>query len=164
VRGRAPSRVSPRCAPLPGVPAPPPCGGNQRTVIIRADPGRLRQYGMSPEEGVKAVASGNTIMPAGNLRTGDLNRLTPMNSVVQNIQDLNDVAIRTGVGANVYVRDIGTVENGSDILTGYGLVNGRRTVYIPVTKRSDASTLDVVNRVKTELPRFQALVPDDIKV
>jgi multidrug efflux pump subunit AcrB len=157
-------RVRPMFATLPGVSAPPPFGGNQRTVIIRADPERLRQYGMSPEEVVKAVASGNTIMPAGNLRTGDLNRLTPMNSVVQNIQDLNDVAIRGGAGANVYVRDIGTVENGSDILTGYGLVNGRRTVYIPVTKRSDASTLDVVNRVKTELPRFQALVPDDIKI
>jgi multidrug efflux pump subunit AcrB len=157
-------RVRPMFATLPGVSAPPPFGGNQRTVIIRADPGRLRQYGMSPEEVVKAIASGNTIMPAGNLRTGDLNRLAPINSVVQNIQELNDVPIRAGAGANVYVRDIGAVENGSDILTGYGLVNGRRTVYIPVTKRSDASTLDVVNRVKTELPRFQALVPEDIKV
>src|SRR5262249_28001261 len=157
-------RVRPMFATLPGVSAPPPFGGNQRTVIIRVDPGRLREYGMSPEEVVKAIAAGNTIMPAGNLRTGDLNRLAPMNSVVQNIQELNDVAIRAGVGANVYVRDIGTVENGSDILTGYGLVNGRRTVYIPVTKRSDASTLDVVNRVRAELPRFQALVPEDIKV
>ncbi len=157
-------RVRPMFASLPGVSAPPPFGGSQRTVIIRADPGRLREYGMSPEEVVKAIASGNTIMPAGNLRTGDLNRLTPINSVVQNIQELNDVAIRTGAGANVYVRDIGAVENGSDILTGYALVNGRRTVYIPVTKRSDASTLDVVNRVKTALPSFQALVPEDIKV
>src|SRR5262244_2053648 len=157
-------RVRPMFATLPGVSAPPPFGGNQRTVIIRADPGRLREYGMSPEEVVKALASGNTIMPAGNLRTGDLNRLTPINSVVQNIQELNDVAIRAGAGPNVYVRDIGTVENGSDILTGYGLVNGRRTVYIPVTKRADASTLDVVSRVKTSLPSFQALVPEDIKV
>ncbi|HMB28520.1 MAG TPA: efflux RND transporter permease subunit, partial [Blastocatellia bacterium] len=121
-------RVRPMFATLPGVSAPPPFGGNQRTVIIRADPGRLREYGMSPEEVVKAIASGNTIMPAGNLRTGDLNRLAPINSVVQNIQELNDVPIRAGAGANVYVRDIGTVENGSDILTGYGLVNGRRTV------------------------------------
>src|SRR5258708_22465843 len=69
-----------------------------------------------------------------------------------------------GAGPAVFVRDIGTVENGSDILTGYALVNGRRTVYIPVTKRSDASTLDVVNRVKSELPRMQSLLPDDIKV
>ncbi len=157
-------RVRPMFATLPGVSAPPPFGGNQRTVIIHADPGRLREYGMSPEEVVEAIAAGNTITPAGNLRTGDLNRLTPINSVVQNIQELNDVPIRAGAGANVYVRDIGTVENGSDILTGYALVNGRRTVYIPVTKRSDASTLDVVNRVKAELPNFQALVPEDIKV
>jgi multidrug efflux pump subunit AcrB len=62
------------------------------------------------------------------------------------------------------LRDIGTVENSSDVLTGYALVNGRRAVYIPVTKRADASTLDLVNRVKAELPRMQALVPDDIKV
>jgi multidrug efflux pump subunit AcrB len=157
-------RVRPMFASLRGVSAPPPFGGSQRTVIVRADPGRLRQYGMSPEEVVKAIASGNAIMPAGNLRTGDLNRLTPINSVVQNIQELNDVAIRTGAGANVYVRDIGAVENGSDILTGYALVNGRRTVYIPVTKRADASTLDVVNSVKTALPSFQAVVPEDIKV
>ena len=156
-------RVRPMFATLPGVSAPPPFGGNQRTVIIRADPERLREYGMSPEEVVQALAAGNTITPAGNLRTGDFNRLTPINSVVQNIQELNDVPIRTGAGANVYVRDIGTVENSSDILTDYALVNGRRTVYIPVTKRSDASTLEVVNRVKTELPNFQALVPEDIK-
>ncbi|HEX3084479.1 MAG TPA: efflux RND transporter permease subunit, partial [Pyrinomonadaceae bacterium] len=80
------------------------------------------------------------------------------------ISELANIPIRLGSGPSVYIRDIGSVENGSDILTGYGLVNGRRTVYIPVTKRADASTLDVVNRVKSELPRMQALVPDDIKI
>ena len=157
-------RVRPAFSTLPGVSAPPPFGGNQRTVIIRADPDRLRSYSMSPEEVAKAVAAGNAILPAGNVRTGDLNRLAPMNGVVRDIRELADLPIRNGVGANVYVRDIGVVENGSDILSGYGLVNGRRTVYIPVTKRAEASTLEVVNRVKSELPRFQSLVPEDIKV
>jgi multidrug efflux pump subunit AcrB len=87
-----------------------------------------------------------------------------MNSVVNNIQELSKLPIRMGSGPAVFLRDIGMVEDGSDILTGYALVNGRRTVYIPVTKRSDASTLDVVNRVKSELPRMQSLLPDDIKV
>src|SRR5262245_22325707 len=157
-------RVRPVFSTLPGVSAPPPFGGNQRTVVIRVDPDRLRSYQMSPEEVTNAIASGNTIIPAGNVRTGDLNRLAPINSVVSQIQELNKLPIRVGSGPTVYVRDIGTVENGSDILTGYGLVNGRRTVYIPVTKRADASTLDVVKRVRDELPRFQSLVPEDIKV
>ncbi len=157
-------RVRPVFSTLQGVSAPPPFGGNQRTVIVRVDPERLRSYSMSPEEVAKAIAAGNAILPAGNVRTGDLNRMAPMNGVVRDIRELADLPIRAGSGPNVYVRDVGVVENGSDILSGYGLVNGRRTVYIPVTKRSDASTLDVVNRVKAELPRFQSLVPEDIKV
>ncbi len=157
-------RVRPMFATLPGVSAPPPFGGNQRTVVIHVDPERLRSYRMSPEEVVRAVAAGNTILPSGNVRIGDLNRLAPLNAVVPQIQELADLPIRIGSGPTVFVRDVGRVENSSDILTGYALVNGRRTVYIPVTKRADASTLDVVNRVKSELPRMQALVPDDIKV
>jgi multidrug efflux pump subunit AcrB len=157
-------RVRPMFATLPGVSAPPPFGGNQRTVVIHVDPDRLRAYDMSPEQVIRSLASGNIIMPAGNVRTGDINRLAPINSVVPNIQELSNLPMKMGPGATVFLRDIGTVENSSDVLTGYALVNGRRTVYIPVTKRADASTLDVVNRVKAELPKMQALIPDDIKV
>src|SRR5512138_2893475 len=157
-------RVRPMFSTLPGVSAPPPFGGNQRTVVIHVDPDKLRQYDLSPEEIIKAVASGNIILPAGNIRIGDLNRLTPVNSVVPQIQELGNLPVRVGAGPTVYIRDLATIENSTDILTGYGLVNGRRTVYIPVTKRADASTLDVVNRVKSELGRMQSLLPEDIKV
>lgn len=158
------NRIRPVFTTLPGVSAPPPFGGNQRTVIVRADPDKLRQYQMSPEEVVKAVAAGNLILPAGTVRTGDLQRLASINSVISNPQELAALPIRTGSGPTVFVRDIGRVEVGSDILTGYGLINEKRTVYIPVTKRAEASTLDVVNRVRTEVPNFQKLIPDDIKV
>ena len=157
-------KVRPVFSTLPGVSAPPPFGGNVRTIVIHADPDKLRSFNMSPEEVAKAIASGNTILPSGNIRTDDLNRIASVNSIVPQINELANIPIRVGSGPSVYVRDIGSVENGSDILTGYGLVNGRRTVYIPVTKRADASTLDVVNRVKSELPRMQSLVPDDIKI
>jgi multidrug efflux pump subunit AcrB len=57
------------------------------------------------------------------------------------------------------VRDVAVVEDASDIQTGYALVNGRRTVYIPVTKRADASTLEVVDLVKKNLTKFQEALP-----
>lgn len=157
-------RVRPLFSTLPGVSAPPPFGGNQRTVLVRVDPDKLRSFNMSPEEVVKAVAAGNAILPSGQLRTGELTRIAAVNGVVRDIQELADLPIRSGAGTNVYIRDVGRVENGSDILTGYGYVNGKRAVYIPVTKRAEASTLDVINRVKAELPKFQALVPEDIKI
>jgi len=158
------NRVRPLFATLPGVSAPPPFGGSQRTVVIHADPDRLRAYQISPEEVVKAVASGNIIIPAGNVRTGSLNRISPINSVVTDIHDLDQLPIRTGAGPVVFLRDIGFVENSADILTGYALFNGRRTVYIPVTKRADASTVEVVSEVKANIARFQSVIPTDIKI
>ena len=157
-------RVRPIFSTLPGVSAPPPFGGNARTVVVHVDPDRLRSYQMSPEEVVQAINHGNVVSPSGNVRINDLTTITSMDAAVSKIQDLMDLPIRTGAGPSVYLRDIGTVENGADILTGYALVNGQRAIYIPVTKRADASTLAVINRVKESLPKFQAVVPDDLSI
>jgi multidrug efflux pump subunit AcrB len=158
------NRVRPQFATLAGLTSPPPFGGSQRTIVIRVDPDRLRSYGMGPDEVVRAVSSGNVIMPSGSLNIGDQTRISPVNSVVSNINDLLELPIRTGAGPTVFLRDIGSVSDSTDTPTAYALVNGRRAVYIPVTKRPNASTLTVVNDVKANLARFRALVPDDIAV
>lgn len=157
-------QVRPLFATLPGVSAPPPFGGNQRTLVVNVDPERLRQYRMSADEVVQAVARGNAIMPSGTVRFGDIAAMTPVNSVVRDPSELEELPIRTGAGPTVYLRDVGWARDGTDVLSGYALVNGRRTVYIPVTKRADASTLAVIGRVKAALPVMQATVPPDIKV
>ena len=158
------NRIRPVFATLPGVSAPPPFGGNQRTIVITVNPDRLRSYNLSPDQVVKAVSSGNILMPAGNVRTGSLLRIVSSDSVTPVIQSLLDVPIRAGAGPTVYLHDLGTVADSTDIPTGYALVNGRRAVYIPVTKRPDASTLTVVNEVKENLARFRSLVPSDIDI
>ncbi len=158
------NRVRPLFATLPGVSAPPPFGGSARAIVVRANPDRLRAYKMTPDELVNAIASANSLTPSGNVRIGDEMPMVPMNAIVKNIQDLASVPVRTGVFPGVFVRDVATVEDASDIITAYALVNGRRTVYIPVTKRADASTLSVVDLVKKNLPKFQAVLPENVKV
>src|SRR5207253_3685404 len=64
----------------------------------------------------------------------------------------------------VFLRDLGTIENGTDIVTGFAHVNGKRTVYIPVTKRADASTLAVIERVKAAIPDFKKAAPEDVDI
>jgi len=163
VQDLALNRVRPLFATLPGVSAPPPFGASQRSVVVRVDPERLRAYSMSPDEVVAAVAATNTISPSGNVRIGDMIPMVPLNSVVKKVGELERVPIRAGY-PTVFLHDVATVEDASDIATGYALVNGKRTVYIPVTKRADASTLEVVRLVKTNLSKFQAVLPDDVKV
>ena len=156
--------VRPLFATLPGVSAPPPFGGSARSIVINVKPDRLRSYNMSPDEIVAAITAANIISPSGNMPIKRKYPMVPLNSVVRNIKDLESVPIRTGTYPAVFLRDIGEVRDASDIITSYALVNGRRTVYIPVTKRSDASTLTVVNLVKKNIPRFQSVVPADVKV
>jgi multidrug efflux pump subunit AcrB len=159
------NRVRPLFATLPGVSAPPPFGGNQRTIVVRLDPDRLRAYRVSPEEAIAAVSKASTVIPSGNVRTGDLNRIAATNAVLgANLQELMDAPVRPGTGTSVYLRDLGTVENGTDIVTAYAHVDGRRTVYIPITKRSDASTLAVINAVRNALPAMRAVVPEDVEI
>ncbi len=157
-------RVRPMFATLPGVSAPPPFGGNQKTVIIKLDPEKVRDYNLSPDEIVQALAKSNSITPAGNIRVGDQTLIASQNAVVENIKELENVPLKLGSGPSIYIRDIARVELGSDVTTSYALINGKRSVYIPVTKRATASTWDVVKRVKAALPEMQAAVPDDIKV
>src|SRR5262249_11786943 len=134
------NRVRPLFAVLEGVSAPPPFGGNQRTIVIRLDPDKLNQYNVSPEEAITAVNRSTIVMPSGTVGTGDLMRIASTNSYVSGkLDELLETPIRLGSGPTVYLRDIGTIENGTDIVVGYAHVNGKRTVYIPVTKRADAS-------------------------
>jgi multidrug efflux pump subunit AcrB len=157
-------KVRPMFAALSGVSAPPPFGGNQRTVLIKADPERLRSYNLTPDEVVTAIAKNNSILPAGNIRVGDKAIITSSNSVVDNFKELETVMVKNTNGTPVYVRDVATVDNGADVTTGYALINGKRSVYIPVTKRADASTWNVVQQIKKALPDMQAAIPEDIKV
>jgi multidrug efflux pump subunit AcrB len=156
--------VRPLFATLPGVSAPPPFGGSARTILINVKPDRMRAYNLSPDAIVQAMAQANTISPSGNMNLGDKYPIVPVNAIVKNIKDLEGVPLRTGADKAVFLRDVATVEDGSDIVTSYALVNGRRTVYIPVTKRADASTLSVVKLVKGNLAKFQSVVPTDVKV
>jgi multidrug efflux pump subunit AcrB len=156
--------VRPLFATLPGVSAPPPFGGSARTVVVNVKPDRLRALNLSPDEVVQAIAQSNVISPSGNMQLGDQYPIVPVNAVVKNIKDLEGVLLRETEHGAVFVRDVASVDDQADIVTSYAFVNGRRTVYMPVTKRSDASTLAVVDIVKKSLAKFQGAVPDDVKV
>lgn len=160
----ASSRVRPMFSKIEGVSSPPPLGGNQRSIVIRLDPQRLRSYKLTPEEVIKAVILTNQPSPAGNIRIGNQTLMTPVNSLINKPADFLDVPIRLGYGTTVFIRDIGTVEDAADITVGYALVQGRRAVYIPVVKKSDASTLSVVNNIRHALPSLQDAIPEDVKI
>lgn len=149
---------------IPGLVSPAPFGGNSRTIVIKADPELMRAHNLTPDQLVAALRINNQATPAGNVRVGDLNYFTPANTTVQNVADFGNIPLYTGSVQNLYLKDVATIEDGADITQGYVLVNGKRSVYLPITKSADASTWEVVQNLKAALPRFQALLPEDVKL
>src|SRR5260370_1198941 len=154
--------VRPIFSRLPGVSAPPPFGGNQRTIVVHVDPDRLRASQLSPDDVLTALYQATTITPAGNVRIQDQMPIVPTNAMVKDPQELGSIPLRPG--EDLYLRDVARIEDGTDIPSGYALVDGRRAVYLLVNKRADASTLAGINEGKTNLDKKRAAIPEDIDV
>ncbi|KIC93980.1 efflux RND transporter permease subunit [Flavihumibacter solisilvae] len=149
---------------IPGLVASPPLGGNIRTVVIKADPDRLRQHNLTPDQLVEALRLNNQTAPSGNVRIGDKNYITPANTTIKTVKEFGDIPLFKGGIQNLYLRDVATIEDGADITAGYGLVNGRRSVYLSIAKNADASTWEVVQNLKKSIPKIQSQLPEDVKL
>ncbi|NLR77712.1 efflux RND transporter permease subunit [Chitinophaga eiseniae] len=160
----AATRIRPMFAAVSGLSAPPPFGANSRSVIINVDPQKLRSFNLSADEVVEAVAKNNVMTPSGNIRINNTMFVTTVNSLEKQVTNFEDIPIATNGNNNVFVRDVARVADGMDVTVDYALVNGKRSVYLPVVKTADASTWDVVKGLKAKIPEMQSLLPDDVKV
>ncbi len=160
----AATRIRPLFATVQGLSAPPPFGANSRSVVVSVDPARLRQFNLSPDQVVDAISKNNAMTPSGNLRSGQMMYVTTVNSLEDKVKDFEDIPIVTNGTATVFVHDIATVADAADVTVDYALVNGKRSVYIPVVKTADASTWGVVQALKAKLPEMKNLLTDDVTV
>ncbi|MDP4252369.1 MAG: efflux RND transporter permease subunit [Bacteroidota bacterium] len=158
----ATTRVRPMFSTVRGLSAPPPFGANSRSIVVSADPVKLRSYNLTPDEVVEALAKDNVMTPSGNIRINNTMYVTTINSLESKVKDFGDIPIITNGTNTVFIHDIGTVTDASDVTVDYALVNGKRSVYMPVVKTADASTWDVVKNLKARIPEMQSLLPEDV--
>jgi multidrug efflux pump subunit AcrB len=149
---------------VPGLVAPAPFGGNARTIVIKADPDLMREHNLTPDQLVQALALNNQATPSGEVRIGNLTYFTPINSTISTVKDFENIPIYYNGVQNVYLKDVARVEDAADVTAGYALINGKRSVYLPITKSATASTWSVVQDLKKAIPRFQAQLPADVKL
>jgi multidrug efflux pump subunit AcrB len=158
------TRIRPQFVSIPGITAPAPFGGNVRSIVVKVNPDLMQSYGLSEEQVMAAIAKNNLPTPAGNIRIGDKNYMSPVNSMVKGPEEFLNLPVRTDGATAVYIKDIASVEDGADVTTGYAVINGKRSVYLPVIKKADASTLKVVDNLKQALPMLKESLPDDVNV
>jgi multidrug efflux pump subunit AcrB len=160
----AATRVRPAFASIAGLSAPPPFGANSRAITINVDPNKLRSYNLTADEVVSALAKFNVMSPSGNLRLDNTMYLTTINTLLKEVDEFGNIPVVTKNGVPVLIKDVARVADAADVTVDYALINGKRSVYIPVVKTADASTWEVVQNLKKKMPDMQSLLPDDVQL
>lgn len=160
----AATKVRPMFATVPGLSAPPPFGSNARSITLNVDPNKLRSYGLTPDEVVGALAKFNVMSPSGNLRLGNTMFVTTVNTLISQTDEFGNIPVVTKNGVPILIKDVARVADATDVTVDYALINGKRSVYLPVVKTADASTWSVVQALKKKIPEIQSLLPDDVKI
>jgi multidrug efflux pump subunit AcrB len=147
---------------VPGTVAISPFGPNMRSILVNVNPDKLQDYNLTPQHVIDALAKGNTVVPAGNVYVKDSMPMVANNATVVDIQRLGSIPLR--MGENVYLRDVATFQDDTDVTYGYALVNGKKSVYLPIIKKDTASTLTVVADIRKSMQLFRDVVPKDVTI
>ncbi|PWS30338.1 efflux RND transporter permease subunit [Pedobacter paludis] len=156
--------VRPGFSSIPGLLSPAPFGGSPRTIEINVNPSLLRSHNLTVDQVVEAIRLNNQTAPSGNIRIGDKNYITPTNYTIKKVKDFENIPLFKGGVQNLQLRDVATIKDGADLVAGYALINGKRSVYLSIAKSGDASTWDVVKNLKKNLPTIQNSLPEDVKL
>src|SRR5579863_1358494 len=155
------------CTPLAtvqGASVPSPYGGKQRQVVVDLDPNALYAKQLSAIDVSNAFNLQNLIVPAGTIKVGDTEYAVRVNSSPEIISEMNNLPLKTVNGATVYLKDVATVRDGFSVQQNIVRTNGTRGALLTILRNGQASTLDIVNKVKAQLPRIEAAMPPELKI
>jgi multidrug efflux pump subunit AcrB len=157
-------RMRQQLAPIQGVTLPTPAGGKYRQIMVDLDPEKLLATGLTPLDVVNAVNTQNLTLPSGTAKVGDTQYTVRTNATPPTIADLNNIPVKFANGATVFVKDVAHVRDGSAVQQNVVRADGTRSVLLSIIKNGNASTLDVVNRVKDALRTARAAAPAGLKI
>lgn len=151
-----------------GATAPVVIGGKLRAVMLYVDQTKLQARDLSPAEIMESVERFNIFFPSGDVKIGDKDYALSSNSMFKWVEDtregkkliggFGDIPLRTKHGNAEYLRDVAVPKDAAFIQTNVVRVNGRREVYIPVYRQVGASTLSVVENLRSSLKSMESRI------
>ncbi|MBH2018453.1 MAG: efflux RND transporter permease subunit [Burkholderiales bacterium] len=149
---------------IPGTAVTAPYGGRFRQISIDINGPALAARGLSAIDVVNALQVQNLMLPSGTAKIGGQEIAIALNGSPASIAELGDIPITTVNGATVYVRDVAQVRDGAQAQTNIVRRDGERGLLMTVLKNGGASTLDIIDTIKAELPKALLALPEDITV
>ncbi len=156
--------IRPQLATVAGAAVPSPYGGKILQAQVDLDQQAMQAHNVSADDVVNAITAQNLILPAGDAKIGKFDWNVALNASPVLLDRLNDLPVKKANGTIIYLHDVAYVHQGSPPQTNLVRVNGSRAVLMTILKAGAASTLDVINGVKSLLPRVRESLPPGLNV
>ncbi|MEE8311148.1 MAG: efflux RND transporter permease subunit, partial [Candidatus Binatia bacterium] len=140
---------------IPGVIAPAVYGGKLRRILAYVDRGKLEARDLSPMDVVRALHEQSVFVPAGNMKAGDTDYQIFANAMPSKVDELNDMPVGLREDGLIFMRDVASVQDSSQIQSNIVRINGRRQVYIPIYRQPGANTIEIVDAIRGQLSRIR---------
>ncbi len=156
--------IRPQLATVQGAAVPSPYGGKILQVQVDLDQQAMQSHGVSAEDIVNAVSAQNLILPAGDQKIGKFDWNVSLNASPLLLDKINDLPVKKVDDSVIYVHDVAFVHQGSPPQTNMVRVNGARAVLMTILKTGSSSTLDIIDGIKSLLPRVQESLPSSLNL
>src|SRR5580658_2275682 len=156
--------IRPQLATVEGAAVPSPYGGKILQAQVDLDQGAMQAHNVSAEDVVNSVSAQNLILPAGDAKIGKFDWNVALNASPVLLDEINDLPVKKVNGTVIYLRDVAYVHEGSPPQTNLVRVNGSRAVLMTILKAGAASTLNVIDGIKSLLPRVEESLPAGLSV
>lgn len=139
-------------------------GAPKREIVINCDPTKLEAYNLTVEQIGSMVAYENVSTPGGSIDIGSQTYSLRMEGELKESQELNDIVVANYGGKTIFLKDVATVRDSVQEKAQESFVNGRKGATIVVQKQTGANSVDVMEKIRAELPKIQKNLPKDIQL
>jgi multidrug efflux pump subunit AcrB len=156
--------IRPQLATVAGAAVPSPYGGKILQAQVDLDQQAMQAHNVSADDVVNAISAQNLILPAGDAKIGKFDWNVALNASPTLLDRINDLPVKKANGTVIYLRDVAYVHDGSPPQTNLVRVNGARAVLMTILKAGSASTLAVIDGIKSLLPRVEESLPSSLNL
>ena len=156
--------IRPQLATVAGAAVPSPYGGKILQVQVDLDQQAMQAHNVSADDVVNTISVQNLILPAGDQKLGKFDWNVALNASPTALDKINDLPVKKVNGTIIYMHDVAFVHQGSPPQTNLVRVNGSRAVLMTILKAGSASTLTVIEGIKSLLPRVQESLPSSLNL
>jgi HAE1 family hydrophobic/amphiphilic exporter-1 len=139
-------------------------GKKEREIQLELNQEKLQQYGVTPDAVMQALGSSNQSASAGTVEKGDKDLQLRVTGEFESLDDIEQTIIQTEDGKTIHVDDIAVVKDAFKASSSSTLVNGKPSVVLSISKKTDSNTVDVATNIQDKLDEINAQLPGDAKL